>query len=86
MSFSLPPGDSTTYSGNSIFENVYILDQLIYDFTAGGTGDVVFHDVKIEGDLDVVGYATFRAPVTFESDVYFEKLHVGIITVSEPVD
>ncbi len=86
MSFSLPPGDSTTYPGNSIFENVYILDELFYDFTKGGTSNVVFNDVTISGDLEVVGLSTFKGPVTFESDVIFDIAKVGILTVTERSD
>ncbi len=75
-----------TFNGDTVLENVYIYGNLYYDFSEGGTGKLVANDLDVKGNLDVTGISTFRGPVFFDSDVNFDYLQVGIITVTDRID
>jgi aspartate 1-decarboxylase len=43
-------------------------------------------DIKFNGNLSNTGISTFYGPVYFYSDVYFERLQVGVATVTKKFD
>ena len=66
--------------GNSVFDSVFILEKLDYDFTKSGLISV--------SELNVVGVSTFNSDVTFSGDISLDEITcrnadvTGIATVS----
>jgi len=66
--------------GNSVFDSVFILEKLDYDFTKSGLISV--------SQLNVVGVSTFNSDVTFSGDISLDEITcrnadvTGIATVS----
>jgi hypothetical protein len=60
------------------FKDVYIYGTLYYEFEAKSKEKF--------GDIDVNGAANFFGPANFYGDVNFDRLQVGIITVTERID
>jgi hypothetical protein len=60
------------------FKDVYVYGTLYYEFDAKSK--------EIFGDIDVNGEANFFGPANFYGDVNFDRLQVGIITVTERID
>ena len=66
--------------GNSVFDSIFILEKLDYDFTKSGLISV--------SELNVVGISTFNSDVTFSGDISLDEITcrnadvTGIATVS----
>ena len=66
--------------GNSVFDSVFILEKLDYDFTKSGPITV--------SELNVIGISTFNSDVTFGGDISLDEITcrnadvTGIATVS----
>ena len=66
--------------GNSVFDSVFILEKLDYDFTKSGPITV--------SELNVIGISTFSSDVTFGGDISLDEITcrnadvTGIATVS----
>jgi len=66
--------------GNSVFDSVFILEKLDYDFTKSGPITI--------SELNVVGISTFNSDVTFSGDISLDEITcrnadvTGIATVS----
>tara|TARA_R100000734_G_C3307704_1_gene98279 strand:- start:12 stop:1460 length:1449 start_codon:yes stop_codon:yes gene_type:complete len=52
--------------GNSVFDDVWILNKLHYDFTKSGTINV--------SELNVIGVSTFSSDVTFSGDITLDEI------------
>jgi len=52
--------------GNSVFDDVWILNKLNYDFTKSGTINV--------SELNVIGVSTFSSDVTFSGDITLDEI------------
>ena len=66
--------------GNSVFDTVFILEKLNYDFTKSGSISLT--------ELNVIGISTFNSDVTFSGDISLDEITcrnadvTGIATVS----
>ena len=66
--------------GNSVFDSIFILEKLDYDFTKSGPITV--------SELNVIGISTFNSDVTFGGDISLDEITcrnadvTGIATVS----
>ena len=72
------------FDGNTVFESVFILDKLDYDFTKSGTieiqnlqvvgvttfaGDITVDEITVR-NVDVAGIATVNGNIIAKSDLY----------------
>ena len=54
------------FDGNTVFDDVWILNELHYDFTKSGTINV--------SELNVIGVSTFSSDVTFSGDITLDEI------------
>ena len=75
-------GNQNSWSGDSIFEDVYIYGKLNYDFR----GDADFRNLEVD-TLKVLGNSWFGGIATFKDNVFIEKeLFTEYLTVVQRLD